>query len=705
MLRMAVRIGIALTLAFAVAGLVGERLAVGERAFAQPGVLMRVLERGWSYAELAWPFALFAVAIAELLSIRALVYYFGAGALVAVAAVSFDQGAWDFDLASKWLSRWRDGALTSGLLGGLIYWLVHGWKTGWAGKPAATGRAAAIAPLVGAPEAVFGRCRLCAMGAVLVGLIPLAGAAWWVLDESRFDDKSIQADAERQGSAALSRAGYSWAMLSISDDKGNVIGTAPDAATRAAAFAKAKEVLAPMVGAAGIVTRLDDRLNVALPPLAPVAQSQPAPPSRAAAEADAARRTAAEAEARRRAAEEDAAKRRAAELETRRAAEAETRRKADEEARRIAAETEVKRRADEDARLVAAEVEAKRRIDEVIRRTAAEAESNRKTDDAQRLAAAAEAKTKADDAARSAAVAVAAAQAAAPPTTSPTTPPAARAADAQPPPSAPTRGPTLGAATATPGLACSAEQLTLVREARVNLDRMAPLPPSGAALLDRIAAAHRACGDVVLRIAGHANLGSGRARNLDRSQQLARRIAAELEKRGVRRDRLDAVGYGGLRAVAGDLTAASGQTSQRVEFALFPTAANGVRWTGSSLGSCTSDAEPLRLQFGSAQSSPVGGWRQQMDRIAAALLDCRVGRFVIEGHTDSIGNAAYNKQLSERRAEAVRRALVRRGVPAERLAVEGLGSQHPLDAGSTPQSHARNRRVDLVVDTSGTPRP
>jgi outer membrane protein OmpA-like peptidoglycan-associated protein len=69
----------------------------------------------------------------------------------------------------------------------------------------------------------------------------------------------------------------------------------------------------------------------------------------------------------------------------------------------------------------------------------------------------------------------------------------------------------------------------------------------------------------------------------------------------------------------------------------------------------------------------------------------------IEGHTDSVGgDAAQNKALSARRAEAVKAALVQRGISALRLDIEGMGAASPREPNTTLQGRARNRRVELT---------
>ena len=73
-------------------------------------------------------------------------------------------------------------------------------------------------------------------------------------------------------------------------------------------------------------------------------------------------------------------------------------------------------------------------------------------------------------------------------------------------------------------------------------------------------------------------------------------------------------------------------------------------------------------------------------------------RLRIAGHTDDVGgNSEYNLQLSRRRSEAVRLALVDRfGITADRLSSAGYGAGAPIETNGTPEGRARNRRVELV---------
>ena len=83
-----------------------------------------------------------------------------------------------------------------------------------------------------------------------------------------------------------------------------------------------------------------------------------------------------------------------------------------------------------------------------------------------------------------------------------------------------------------------------------------------------------------------------------------------------------------------------------------------------------------------------------LDRLAREARDC-AGGIRIEGHTDTVGRGAFNRNLSASRAAAVRDAFIARGVPAERLQAEGFGARRPIADNSTELGRARNRRIEF----------
>ena len=92
-----------------------------------------------------------------------------------------------------------------------------------------------------------------------------------------------------------------------------------------------------------------------------------------------------------------------------------------------------------------------------------------------------------------------------------------------------------------------------------------------------------------------------------------------------------------------------------------------------------------------AESEPV------LREIATALNAHPDWKLTITGHTDSIGGAASNLELSRKRSARVRRALVEQFHVADaRLTTSGYGAGQPKDVNSTVEGRARNRRVELV---------
>jgi hypothetical protein len=81
-----------------------------------------------------------------------------------------------------------------------------------------------------------------------------------------------------------------------------------------------------------------------------------------------------------------------------------------------------------------------------------------------------------------------------------------------------------------------------------------------------------------------------------------------------------------------------------------------------------------------------------LDNVAAVLRAHATLRIQVEGHTDSQGNDAYNKGLSQRRTEAVVAYLIRKGIAADRLIAMGFGEETPIADNRTRVGRAQNRR-------------
>ncbi len=75
----------------------------------------------------------------------------------------------------------------------------------------------------------------------------------------------------------------------------------------------------------------------------------------------------------------------------------------------------------------------------------------------------------------------------------------------------------------------------------------------------------------------------------------------------------------------------------------------------------------------------------------------------VQGHTDNKGAPAYNKSLSDRRANEVRKYLVKHGIDSSRLVSHGYGMERPVVSNDTDQNRALNRRVQFIRTEGGGP--
>jgi OOP family OmpA-OmpF porin len=89
--------------------------------------------------------------------------------------------------------------------------------------------------------------------------------------------------------------------------------------------------------------------------------------------------------------------------------------------------------------------------------------------------------------------------------------------------------------------------------------------------------------------------------------------------------------------------------------------------------------------------------RPVLDRAVAVFTEFPSVRIEISGHTDSTGSPAYNRDLSRRRAEAVKRYLVDHGIDVARIQTRGAGPDEPLASNRNPAGRARNRRIEFDI--------
>ena len=101
--------------------------------------------------------------------------------------------------------------------------------------------------------------------------------------------------------------------------------------------------------------------------------------------------------------------------------------------------------------------------------------------------------------------------------------------------------------------------------------------------------------------------------------------------------------------------------------------------------------------FDTGEAELRSGGERTVARLADFMDEYPERRVRIEGHTDSVGPAEFNQRLSERRAQAVRNALIDEGISDSRIETRGYGEDHPVASNDTPENRQRNRRVEIII--------
>ena len=170
-------------------------------------------------------------------------------------------------------------------------------------------------------------------------------------------------------------------------------------------------------------------------------------------------------------------------------------------------------------------------------------------------------------------------------------------------------------------------------------------------------------------------------------------------------------------------------TNQRVEVAkqtiALRTAENQIKNAGSDRAQALLDARGAQIKqlrglnakqtergtlvtFGDVlfdfdQASLKANSRDSITTLANYLIKNPDRKVIVEGYTDSKGSAAYNQGLSERRANAVKNALVRAGVDPSRIVAQGYGKEYPVASNATNSGRAQNRRVEVTISNDNQP--
>jgi outer membrane protein OmpA-like peptidoglycan-associated protein len=101
--------------------------------------------------------------------------------------------------------------------------------------------------------------------------------------------------------------------------------------------------------------------------------------------------------------------------------------------------------------------------------------------------------------------------------------------------------------------------------------------------------------------------------------------------------------------------------------------------------------------FDTGKAQLNSGADRKLDQLAQFLNEHKDRRVQIDGFTDSVGSDSYNEQLSQRRADAVKAALISRGIDPSRIGTEGYGKAYPVANNTDSGGRQLNRRVEVVI--------
>ncbi len=106
-------------------------------------------------------------------------------------------------------------------------------------------------------------------------------------------------------------------------------------------------------------------------------------------------------------------------------------------------------------------------------------------------------------------------------------------------------------------------------------------------------------------------------------------------------------------------------------------------------------AADVLFDFDKSVVKPEG--QAKLNDLVDKLKTVNLEVIIAIGHTDGIGSVAYNQRLSVRRAEAVKKYLVSKGIEPNRIYTEGKGKKQPVADNKTSAGRAKNRRVEIEV--------
>ncbi|WP_456323427.1 OmpA family protein [Hydrogenimonas sp.] len=103
------------------------------------------------------------------------------------------------------------------------------------------------------------------------------------------------------------------------------------------------------------------------------------------------------------------------------------------------------------------------------------------------------------------------------------------------------------------------------------------------------------------------------------------------------------------------------------------------------------------INFDTDSAKIPSAFYPKIEKLANFLKEHPNSKVILKGYTDNTGTSAYNLRLSLKRAKAVKKALIEKGIDALRISTEGLGENNPIASNDTPEGRAKNRRIEAII--------
>jgi outer membrane protein OmpA-like peptidoglycan-associated protein len=126
-------------------------------------------------------------------------------------------------------------------------------------------------------------------------------------------------------------------------------------------------------------------------------------------------------------------------------------------------------------------------------------------------------------------------------------------------------------------------------------------------------------------------------------------------------------------------------------------AEDGIKVTGEKLMKGLKETVALNLNFDFDKFNLVAKNLEEVKKVASYLKNNLDQNIIITGHTDNAGTVEYNMDLSIKRAESVKRALINFGIDQKRIKVIGRGETVPYVPNDSEENKLRNRRIEIEL--------